>query len=73
MVVKKNPPFKFIEFFTNSNWKYFNLQREGMWFLDIYSQKIKDGFFVLKTKNSSQVSSLGLTPNSAGYSIVDIY
>ena len=25
--VKSIPPFRFIEFFTNSNWKYFNLQR----------------------------------------------
>lgn len=27
--VKKIPPFQFIEFFTNSNWKYFNLNKEG--------------------------------------------
>jgi hypothetical protein len=25
--VKLIPPFRFIEFFTNSNWKYFNLQK----------------------------------------------
>lgn len=25
--VKNMPPFEFIEFFTNSNWKYFNLER----------------------------------------------
>ena len=50
--VKEIPPFQFIQFFTNSNWKYYNLQREGQYFLEYYTGKIPNGKFVLKTKNT---------------------
>ena len=66
------PPFQFIEFFTNSNWKYFNLSREGLLFLDRYTGKQQLGKFVVKTKNSNEVFRSGLIPNSAGYEIIDI-
>ena len=51
--VKNGKPFEFIEAFTNSNWKYFNLAREGSAFLNRYHDKIHHGKFVLKTKFSN--------------------
>jgi len=54
--VKRRRPFEFIESFTNSNWKYFNLSKENKRsFLLYYKDKVKSGKFVLKTKNSNQV------------------
>lgn len=50
--VKSIPPFYFLEFFSNSNWKYYNLQIDGGDFLNFYTGRAQDGKFVLKTKNS---------------------
>jgi hypothetical protein len=71
-LIKKIPPFRFIEFFTNSNWKYFNLQKEGPKFLKENCGKTNIGRFVIKTKNTKEVESSGLIPNSAGYEILDM-
>lgn len=70
--IKQIPPFQFIEFFTNSNWKYFNLNKEGLEFLNFYTGRIPNGKFVLKTKNTDQVYKSGLIPNSAGYELLDL-
>ena len=70
--VKEMPPFQFIEFFTNSNWKYFNLPRESYEFLEKYTDKQHLGKFVLKTKDCDEVYRSGLIPNSAGYEIINI-
>lgn len=70
--IKEIPPFQFIEFFTNSNWKYFNLNNEGIPFLAKYTGKTPYGKFVLKTKNTQKVFESGLIPNSAGYELIDL-
>ena len=47
-------PFEFIETFSYSTWKYFNLAKQASKFLSRYyeSGKFKHGKIVLKTKNS---------------------
>lgn len=66
------PPFYFLEFFSNSNWKYYNLSHDGFDFLTFYTGRIKDGKFVLKTKNTQAVQQAGLIPNSAGYELINL-
>ena len=70
--LKEVAPFEFIECFSNCNWKYFNLSRENLNFLDLYTTRYQNGKFVLKTKNASAVHSSGLIPGSAGYEIIHI-
>lgn len=65
-------PFEFIEYFSNSNWKYFNIAKDGINFLNAYSDKHNWGKFVLKTKDSSSVEASGLMKNKAGYEVVNI-
>ena len=61
-------PFTFIEAFSNANWKYFNLEKEGINFLNFYTaEKFSFGKFILKTKDNGFVLDAGLNPNSAGY------
>lgn len=71
--VKESTAFRFLECFTNSNWKYYNLEREGLEFLNYYTpEKIDYGKFILKTKNNGLVYEAGLIPDSAGYELVKI-
>ena len=58
--VKNGKPFEFIESYTNSNWKYFNLSIEGIKFLQTYNGKVHLGKFVCKTKFSNEVRDSGL-------------
>lgn len=71
-IIKSIPPFRFLEFFSNSNWKFYNLQLEGIGFFDYYTNRTQHGKFILKTKNSTLVSQAGLIPNSAGYEMVGL-
>lgn len=48
-------PFDFIDKFTDTNWKYFNLQRDGQDFLNVYHNKNDLGKFIAITKNKSDV------------------
>ena len=70
--LKHVAPFEFIECFTNCNWKYFNLFRENLNFLELYKNKYHNGKFILKTKSSGAVHSSGLIPDSAGYEIIHL-
>ena len=64
-------PFSFIEAFSNSNWKYFNLEKEGINFLNFYTaDKFSFGKFILKTKDNGFVLDAGLNANSAGYELI---
>lgn len=70
--IKMARPFSFLECFSNSNWKFYNIAKEGLEFLNTYTGKVEIGKFVLKTKNNSSVSDSGLIPNCAGYEIAQI-
>lgn len=70
--VKSIPPFRFIEFFSNSNWKYYNLAYEGYGFFNFYTGKASLGTFILKTKDNEIVRQSGLVPNSAGYQMIEL-
>jgi hypothetical protein len=53
-VIRQARPFEFIETFSQSTWKYFNLSIEAKKFLHHYyeSNKFKNGKIILKTKRS---------------------
>jgi hypothetical protein len=63
-------PFEFTESFSNSNWKYYNLSKEGLKFLTYYEPRHTNGKIILKTKNASEVTSAGLIKNQASYELV---
>lgn len=62
-------PFEFVETFSYSTWKYFNLAKESKKFLQYYyeSSKFKNGKIILKTKKDEVVVRSGLTANSSSY------
>jgi len=70
--IQQLPPFRFIEFFSNSNWKYYNLGVEGWNFLSFYTGRTQYGKFILKTKDTQAVYDSGLIPNSAGYELINL-
>lgn len=65
-------PFDFIESFSNSTWKYYNLNKSPEIFLERYSdfRKTKNGRIILKSKDQESVVEHGFVPNSAGYQLV---
>ena len=65
--IHSTPPFDFLEHFSNPNWKFFNLQKEGTRFLANYTEKKQDYKIVLKTKATNIVYTSGLVPDTAAY------
>lgn len=74
MNVLKSNSFEFVECVSNSNWKYFNLSKEGDHFLNHYysGHRFKKARIILKTKNSAGVANAGLLPNQC-YKLVSIH
>lgn len=67
MGVKNSAAFEFVNYFSNSNWKFINLKIDGEKFLRNNVNKVHLGHFVLKTKTANQVSDAGLIPGEACY------
>lgn len=70
--IKNSQPFVFVESFSNSNWKFYNLSREGKKFLHFYADRYQHGRIFLKTKNSKEVKDSGLIPNECAYELMGI-
>ena len=53
--VKNSAPFDFVNCFTNSNWKFVNLNSDYKSFLRNNVNKVHKAHFILKSKNSTHV------------------
>lgn len=54
-ILKTYKPFHFLEYFTSSNWRYYNLQREGFRWVNKFKDTLDICYIVLQTKNTPQV------------------
>jgi hypothetical protein len=70
--VKDAATFEFVNTFSNSNWKFYNLSKDWENFLRKNVNKANYGNFVLKTKNAGFVKDSGLIPDEAAYQILSI-
>jgi hypothetical protein len=72
--LKYTRPFDFIECFTPSSWRYFNIALEGRSFLSNYSQKIgKTCRILLKTKQEQEVKRCGLVSGRIIYELIEFH
>ena len=71
--VERAKPAEFMQTFSNSCWKYFNLtHQDGKEFLKRYNpSKLRKAKVVLKTKDNAEVKDMGLLPNSCSYELVN--
>lgn len=74
-VIRRSRPFEFIETFSQSTWKYFNLAKEAKKFLHHYyeSNKFKNGKILLKTKRDEKSTKYGLTADASSYELIAIH